>query len=195
MTNFEWLKIYTSPFKMIIPKLYIGKIAIGTPYFYPRRWVKYTYEDALKKAKKDSLTETHPNFGKDPVTITNNYLGYRKAIPKSIGFDFISLGYKTKWDETDFRCEWSPIWSFVFFKWQIALMFIPKQRDMYWECYLNYYYNTDTTKSKKQRLMDAMDNFPCIWISQTNNIETHVNYWHHILKKKYHNYLFSVVEK
>ena len=38
--KFEFLKVYNSPFKPIIPKLYIGKVAVGTPYFFPRNWVK-----------------------------------------------------------------------------------------------------------------------------------------------------------
>lgn len=82
----EWMRIYFSPFKPIVPRFYIGKISVGTPYFYPRKWVK-------DKEKP----------------------GYLKAIPRKIGFDFVTLGWKTKWEETDYRHEWNPIWSFVFF--------------------------------------------------------------------------------
>jgi hypothetical protein len=42
MKDFRYLKAYFSPFKPLKPKFYIGKTAIGTPYFYPRKWVKAT---------------------------------------------------------------------------------------------------------------------------------------------------------
>ena len=38
LKQFIFLKALNSPFKPIIPRFYIGKIAIGTPYFYPRIW-------------------------------------------------------------------------------------------------------------------------------------------------------------
>jgi hypothetical protein len=153
MSKFEWLKTYTSPFKAILPKLYLGKIAIGTPYFYPRRWVK---------------SETK---------------GFQKAIPRKIGFDFVGLGWKTKWEETDYRYEWSPIWSFVFFKWQIALIFVPKDRDAYWTCWLYYHRNTDRSKSQKKRIEQARKEYPCVWrVSQTGRETMEVCYWDKILK-------------
>lgn len=153
--KFDWLNIYFSPFKPIIPKLYIGKIAVGTPYFYPRRWIK----------NKDKP-------------------GYLKAIPRTIGFDFVSLGWKTKWDETDYRCEWSPIWSFVFFKWQIAFIFIPKDPDAYWTCWLYYHRNTDRTKSQKERIEQARKEFPCVWrVSERGKDKVEeVCYWDKVLK-------------
>jgi hypothetical protein len=42
MKDFRYLKAYFSPFKLLKPRFYIGKTAIGTPYFYPRKWVKAT---------------------------------------------------------------------------------------------------------------------------------------------------------
>jgi hypothetical protein len=35
----NWLKVLNSPFKPFRIKFYIGKTAIGVPYFYPRKWV------------------------------------------------------------------------------------------------------------------------------------------------------------
>ena len=32
MNNFTFLKVYNSPFKPFIPKLYIGRMTIGVPY-------------------------------------------------------------------------------------------------------------------------------------------------------------------
>ena len=42
-----------SPFKRLKLKFYLGKTAIGTPYFYPRKWVKATPELARKEALRE----------------------------------------------------------------------------------------------------------------------------------------------
>ena len=76
-----------SPFKPFKLKWYCGKIAVGTPYFYPRRWI------------------TNPDKP-----------GYQTAVDKKIGFDFVGLGWKTKFES--YRFESAPLISFVFFKWQ-----------------------------------------------------------------------------
>ena len=156
MNKFTFLKVYLSPFKFIRPTFYIGKIRYGTPYFYPRKWI----EDKEKP-------------------------GYMKAIPKKIGFDFVDLGWKTKWEADDYRHEWSPIWSFVFFKWQIALMFVPQEQSNYWECWLYYSRDTDKSKSTKERIKQARKGFPCIWIVGPSNKEEKICYWDKILKEKY----------
>lgn len=158
MNKFTFLKVYLSPFKTIIPTFYIGKIRYGVPYFYPRKWIK-------NKDKK----------------------GYLIAVPKKIGFDFVDLGWKTKWEDNDYRHEWNPIWSFVFFKWQIAVIFIPKvDNSNYWECWLYYSRNTDKTKSAEERIKQAREGFPCIWTSYYgNDKEETICYWDKILKNKY----------
>lgn len=38
--KFRFLKALNSPFKPFKLKWYIGKVAIGTPYFFPRKWIK-----------------------------------------------------------------------------------------------------------------------------------------------------------
>lgn len=156
MNKFTWLKTYFSPFLPIKPKFYIGEIAVGTPYFFPRKWV---------------------NNKEKP--------GYMKCVPKKIGFDFVGLGWKTKWSADDFRHEYNPIWSFVFFKWQIAIIFSPENDMNYWECWLTYELTTDKSKSVKERLKEAKDNFPCKWIEYNGDDKSTVCYWDLILKKKY----------
>lgn len=151
-----WLKTYFSPFKPIKPIFYIGKLRYGTPIFFPRKWIK-------DKEKP----------------------GYLKAIPKKIGFDIVGLGWKTKWDEHDYRFEWNPIWSFVFFKWQIAIIF-NEPVFHYWECWLAYELSTDKTKSPKERIEQAKEVFPCIWSSfYPDGSKEKICYWDKILKKKY----------
>ena len=107
-------------------------------------------------------------------------------VPKKIGFDFVELGWKTKWDFNDYRFEWNPVWSFVFFKWQIALIFAPKEDEShYWECWLAYSRDTDKSKSTKERIGQAKQDFPCIWSSYKDGVKTKICYWDKILKEKY----------
>jgi hypothetical protein len=147
-SKFDWMKVYLSPFKPPIPRLYIGKVAIGTPYFYPRVWDKNG-----------------------------------KAKPKKIGFDFVGLGWKTKWDNTDYRFEWSPVWSFVFFGYQIAITFVAPEMHHYWECWL--YYSRETKGKTKERLEQARKEFPCVWTSTSDGVITEICYWDKVLKEKY----------
>ena len=148
--------LFSGPFKRTKLKWYFGKIAIGTPYFLPRKWV----DDTSKP-------------------------GYLKSIPKKIGFDFVKLGWKTKWEEDDYRFEWAPLWSFVFFKWQIAVIFQAPEQEHYWECWLYYTRSTDDYLPIEERLVQARKGFPCKWISSKNGVEVKTCYWDIILKEKY----------
>jgi hypothetical protein len=192
--NLDWIRVYNSPFKVIIPKLYIGKVAIGTPYFFPRVWVKgnhnLIHEGVLRRIKETkSFNERNQEYKRKEKSYYELYeemKTYSFAVPKKIGFDFVSLGWKTKWETDDYRHEWNPMWSFVFFKWQIALIFKPKHDMHYWECWL--YYDRETkhiAKSTKGRLLIAKKQFPCIWTSTKDGVETKTNYWDLVLKKKY----------
>jgi hypothetical protein len=69
-----YLKKYNSPFKPLKLKCYFGKIAIGVPYFLPRKWIK-------NKEKE----------------------GYLKAVPIKFGFSSCGLGWKTKYDSYRFE--------------------------------------------------------------------------------------------
>jgi len=151
--SFDYLRAYNSPFKSPRLKLYFGKIAMGTPYFFPRKWVN----------NKDKP-------------------GYLKAVPRKIGFDFVSLGWKTKYD--DYRFEWSPIISFVFFKWQIAVIFTQQCSDHYWESWL--YYTKETKGTTKQRIKQCRKEAPQTWTTtESDGTRTTVDYYNKILKKKW----------
>lgn len=152
-SKFSFLKVYKSPFKRPKLKLYVGKVVIGTPYFLPRRWVK--------SEKK----------------------GYKKPIPKKVGFDFVPLGWKTKWSHIDYRFEWGPLWSFVFFKWQIALTFAVPSTSNFWKCWLVYTRDTDKNKNRTLRVKEARDKHPCVWFRGKE--KERVCFWDHILKEKY----------
>jgi hypothetical protein len=75
------------------------------------------------------------------------------------------------------------MWSFVFFKWQIALIFSPKHDMHYWECWLNY--TKETKGTTKERLEQARKEFPCVWSSTKDGVKTETNYWDLILKDKW----------
>ena len=189
---FDWMRVYNSPFKPIIPKLYIGKVAIGTPYFLPRVWVKATPERAHKATKQhiereEAYNKLNPKYArkiKPYNEIFEDKMNGSYPVPKKIGFNFVPLGWKTKWDS--YRHEWNPMWSFVFFKWQIVLMFTPEHDMHYWECWLNYTRETkDVAKTTKGRLLIARKKFPCVWTSTKDGVKTETCYWDVILKDKW----------
>ena len=167
--NFEWMRVYFSPFKFFLPKLYIGKTKIGTPMFLPRKWVKATPERAHKAvldyiAREESYNKMNPDYARKirPYDeVFKEKMRYDYAVSKKVGFDFVGLRWKTKWTNTDFRFEYNPVWSFVFFGYQIALTFVPENCHRYWECYLAYEYDTDKSKSRKERLKEAIEKHPC----------------------------------
>jgi hypothetical protein len=139
-------------------KWYFGPVYVGTPYFFPRRTVK------------------------DP-----DRPGYLKFVPKKIGFDFVGLGWKTKWTSTDYRFEWAPLWSFVFFGKQIAVTFKAPEQDHYWEAWLYYENHTDKSLSKEERIELCKKNFPLNYkVSQSGKEGwEHIDYYTKILKPKY----------
>ena len=154
MKELDYLRAYCSPFKPLKLKFYCGKIALGTPYFFPRKWVK-------NKEKE----------------------GYYKPVPRKIGFDFVPLGWKTKYD--DYRFEFSPMISFVFIKWQIAVTFVaPYDVDHYWESWL--YYTRETKGDTAERVAQCRKEAPQTWSRhhQDGTKET-TDYYNLILKKKW----------
>ena len=158
MNKFKFLKVFNSPFKRPNLKWYFGEVAFGTPYFYPRKWV-----DNPKKP------------------------GYQMTVPKNIGFDFVGLGYKTPWSNTDYRYEYGPLWSFVFFKWQIALLFEVPHPKHYWVCWLTYENDTDEDLlCTESRLKFAKEINPEIWTAHLNVHEKEtICYWDKVLKDKW----------
>ena len=108
-----------------------------------------------------------------------------KYVPKKIGFDFCRLGWKTKWSNTDYRYEWSPIISFVFIKWQIAISISAKDSVHYWASWLYYFNNTDEKLSTSERVKQCITGFPQTYKVTTNGETKTVDYYQHILKKKW----------
>lgn len=198
MKKLTFFNILNSPLVRPRVSLYVGKVAVGTPYMLPRRWVKPTHEMAVEAAMEriaevERFNERNAENGyqqKVPEldSLYKEMLGRKFSVPKRIGFDFVGLGYKTKWSNTDYRFEWCPIWSFVFFKWQIALTFTgPADRSTshYWESWLYYYYNVDKTKSRKEQVEELRLEFPQTCTIYNKEGKETINYYDFILKNKY----------
>ena len=189
-----WMKVYFSPFKPPIPRLYIGKVAIGTPYFLPRVWRKATPKKAIEETLKEikevrEYNEREQTYKRTVKTFDELYESKLKssfAQPMKIGFNFVGLGWKTKWKNTDYRFEYSPVWSFVFFGYQIAITFVAVEAYRFWECWL--YYSRETkqvAKTTEGRLAIAKKKFPCKWTSHSGGEKITTDYWAKILKNKY----------
>jgi len=193
LQDLKWLKVLNSPFKPFHVRFYAGKTQIGTPYFLPRKWVKATPELA-KKAALDTIeaekkyNERNPKYARKIKSYEELYqekLGYSFSVPLKVGFSYCGLGYKTKWTDTDFRYEWGPVLSFVFFGYQVALMVGQKDVSHYWEAWLYYEKATDKTKSKRERIEQCRKEFSQIWTVSSMGKEEVVDYYQRILKTKY----------
>lgn len=181
--RFRWIKALWSPFKPFKVGFYAGKLAIGTPYFFPRKWVKYTEEDIQKAMEKHRANKNYVQH--IDSKLYDMYKNYSKAVPIKVGFDWCSLGWKTKWTDTDFRYEWGPVFTFVFFGYQIAMMVGQKDVSHYWEAWLYYEYATDKTKSKHKRVEQCRAEFNQTWKSYSGGKEEIIDYYERILKSKY----------
>lgn len=116
-----------------------------------------------------------------PRTWKNNM-----PVPKKIGFDFVGLGWKTKWSNTDYRFEWYPLLSFVFFGYQIAVIVNAPHSSNYWESWLYYERDTDKSKSKKERIEQCKLEFSQKYTSHYSDGKKEIiDYYKLILKKKY----------
>ena len=189
----NYLGVLNSPFVGLELKWYFGNIKHGTPYFLPRKWVKCSFEDGVKAwdEMNVSFQEFYLREQSKESWIKNYAKTHTKNIPiKYFGFNYTTLGWKTKWD--DYVFEWSPSISLVIFGKQLFISIIPKMRktpedatirvDIYWEAYLTYKYRTDKTKSKHERLEQTMKEYSCIWGNKENGYR---DYYPLILKDKY----------
>jgi hypothetical protein len=195
LEDLRWLKVLNSPFKLFSVSWYIGKTQVGTPYFLPRKWVKATPELATKAAleqiesnkkwNEQNPDSTFKHTVKPFDEVYEEKMRYRYAVPLKVGFSYCGLGWKTKWTDTDFRYEWGPVLSFVFFGYQIAAMVGHKHSSHYWEAWLYYEYATDKTKSKRERIEQCRKEFNQTWTVSSMGKEEVVDYYQHILKTKY----------
>ena len=131
--KYQWsfLGVLNSPFRGLKLKWYFGKIQHGTPYFLPRKWVKCDLEDALKAWDKlGERSQQAYERTKGKTTWLEYYIKHHtKPVPiKYFYFHFVTLGWKTKWSE--YRFEWSPMFSIVLFGKQICVWIMPNIGDV-----------------------------------------------------------------
>lgn len=188
--RYSFLKIFNSPFVTPRFKFYFGEIRHGTPYFLPRKWIKCNLEDAntaWNKLSEASKLAYDKNEGGKNNWLQKYIRSYNKAIDiKHFGFQFISLGWKTKWD--DCRFEWSPMLSIVLFGKQLCIWIIPKGDTLsqYWEGWLYYNYRTNPELTVEERLVELFNQYTCTWISYKQGEEkVTTDYFYLILKRKY----------
>ena len=189
----SFLGVLNSPLKGLKLKWYFGDIEHGTPYFLPRKWVRCNKKDALKSWNnlKNETREVYEKYNGGIEHWTNHYIkNYTKPVQiKYFGFNFTTLGWKTKWDS--YRFEWSPSISLVLFGKQLFIEILPNIKtddstiaiDCYWEAWLNYKYKTDKSKSVEKRLEELQKEYSCSW---GNKEKGYTNYYPIILKNKYH---------
>jgi hypothetical protein len=194
LERFRWVKALWSPFKPFKVGFYAGKTQVGVPYFFPRKWVKgnnrMITEAVLREIEtQKKWNELNPEYArkiKSFEELFNEKKNSRFAVPLTVGFSYCSLGWKTKWHSDDFRFEWSPVLSFVFFGYQIALTFYSPHQSNYWESWLYYEYVTDKTKSKRERIEQCRKEAPQTWSVYTRgDKEGVIDYYEFILKPKY----------
>ena len=193
LQDLKWLKVLNSPFKPFRVRFYAGKTQVGVPYFLPRKWVKATPElrrkAALDKIKSEErYNKSNPNYARSIKSfeeLYEDFKNYTFPVPLKVGFSYCGLGWKTKWTSTDFRYEWGPVLSFVFFGYQIALTVGHKHSSHYWEAWLYYEYATDKTKSKRERIEQCKKEFNQTWTVHQNGNEETIDYYQLILKTKY----------
>lgn len=179
LRKFNFLRVYFSPFKLLKPVVYFGKVKVGTPIFLPRRWKKYTPEQAKEKALR------HYNNYMKSWSFQKKYDYFIKcqySVPKKVGFDFTPLQWKTKWSDTDFRFEYNPVWSFVFWGYQLAIIWKAPYSNHFWESWLLYDNATDKSKSRAARIAEAKKINPNVYKSYRNGTEKVINYWDLLLK-------------
>ena len=73
--------------------------------------------------------------------------------------------------------------SFVFFKWQIAVMMIPDYDNNYWESWL--YYTRETKGTTAERIAQCRKKAPQTWTRHSGDEKETTDYYDLILKKKW----------
>ena len=114
-----------------------GHMTLGTPYFFPRRWIKATPKLAMEAALREiedtkRFNELNEKNGyqkkvKSLDELVTDKMNYRFPTPKKIGFDFVGLGYKTKWSDTEYESNWQKK-LILKFGLQVGVMVKKKQR-------------------------------------------------------------------
>ena len=193
LEQFRWIKALFSPFTPFKIKWYVGKTQIGTPYFLPRKFVKGTpklINEAILRhiEREERFNKANPEYAREIKSFEKLYEEFKNRtfpVPLKVGFSSCGLGWKTKWDQYDFRHEWNPVISFVFFGYQIAMTVYHEHHSHYWESWLCYEYRSDKNKSKRKRVNFCRRKCPQKWSTGSGENKVVTDYWDLILKPEY----------
>lgn len=156
---------------------------------------KLSYYFWYLKVLNSPLRGLKLKFYYGPIKIGTPYFLPRKTVHHPNGtyvfkevkyfwFNIIPLGWKTKFG--NYRFEWNPMISFVFFKKQFVIWIQPNTIDeadsVYWEAFLTY---NDTKGDKITRFKQTIRKYSCIWISYQDGKKIETDYYFNILKSKY----------
>jgi hypothetical protein len=120
-----------SVFKRPSIGFYFGKIRLGAPYFYPRKWVK----------NKDGSSKT--------------------VYVKWLWLQIVRLGFKSKWSSEDIRYEWPPSIHIIICKLQIVFWLKHDNEDDYWKSIILYTdFNGKSEEEKINRVFEN-ESFMC----------------------------------
>jgi hypothetical protein len=150
---------------------------------------KLAREATLKYIEKEeAYNRLNPNYARQIKPFDELYkeqMRYTYAVPLKVGFSSCGLGYKTKWSDTDYRYEYGPVFSFVFFGYQLAITIGNEYPDSYWTAWLYYENNTDKSKSRADRILQCIKEFPQTYTIYSKGKKYTVDYYPKILRKKY----------
>jgi hypothetical protein len=119
-------------------------------------------------------------------------VGVPYSLPRKwLGLDFVGLGWKTKWGDDDFRFQWNPLVSFVFWKWQVALSWVPDHADYYWEAWLYWELRTQKSQPWGHRVQQCRAEFPMITATYNGAEETVIDWYDSVLRPKYRKYFIE----
>lgn len=124
--NYQYLMVINSPFKPLGIKFYFGEIAVGTPYFYPRKLVKTKDAHVFKYLKYFGVNYTP--------------LGYK--------IKWTDTDYRFEWSPQLSIVLFKKQIVFTIVP-KITNMFY---LSAYWEAWLIYKNHTDKKKTKKERI-------------------------------------------
>jgi len=145
----------------------LGKLAYGTPYFYPINFVSSIIKFRKLKLRDKQAYDTHivnNPWQKESYRFTNLPLARRAKdkifklfdtyfwvqIGWPISISYYGLGWKDKWETP--RFEWPPSFQIYFFKWQFCIFWNAPNgdNDNYYEQILWYmhYSNKNISEAK-----------------------------------------------
>lgn len=163
------LKEIKGTFKPPVKKYYLGKLAHGTPYFWPMNYcptiITFRKLEEKTQEEKENYNKQYPwlkigdyhKFKNLPMVrrakdwifkLFGSYYWVQIGWPISIRTN--ELGWKDKFNSP--RFEWTPAFYIFFFKWQFVIHWVAPDgnNDRYYEMILNYihYCDKDIEKTK-----------------------------------------------